>query len=573
MLVVAAPARAATCAGQDKAAVPGAEVQKSACLEDLTTAGTATSGHTDPTDYESLAARDTKNPAGIPGIQVDGYFPDTSTANTENGWAHDAQFVLRLPDDWNGKLVVTGAPGVRKQYAVDEIISDFVLGRGYAYAATDKGNSGQTFYAGQASPGDSVAEWHRRVTELTRAARATVAQVYGRAPARTYMTGISNGGYLTRFALEHHPELYDGGVDWEGTLLRAEGPNLFTYLPTVIANYPRWKAGDEAAHQAMLAAGLPAGSEFLWDYHEAVYWDLTQRSYREAFDPGYDGALTGGVPFCPSGLPACDADYDYAARPAAVRDAVRAVENTGDIGKPLITLHGTLDALLPIATDSDVYDRLVAAAGHDAIHRYYVIEGGNHVDGLYDTLGRSAAPHLALLPRGVRRDGGVGREGHRAAGRPDGPEAHLRRRGQHVRARVAAADPGPRSRRSARPHAPGATRRPEGARPRTPPPARHGRPCRRLPRPDRRAGGPAPRPGAGLRLPRHPARPAGSPRPRGFPRQRRAASAHPPRAHPQPGPAAGQPRRLTARVVTVFRWPACVEVTRRTSFAERCCFR
>ncbi len=392
VLVAAAPARAATCAGQDRIAVPGAEMQKTACLDDLTTAGTSVSGHTDPSDYESLAARDTQYPTGIPGVQVDGYFPDTSTSNTENGWAHDAQFVLRFPDDWNGKLVVTGAPGVRKQYATDEIISDYVLGRGYAYAATDKGNSGQNFYSGQASPGDAVAEWHRRVTELTRAARATVVQIYGRTAARTYMTGISNGGYLTRFALEHHPELYDGGVDWEGTLMRADGPNLFTYLPQTIANYPRWKAGDEAAHQAIIAAGVPAGSEFLWDYHEAVYWDLSQRVYRETFDPDYDGALSGGVPFCMSGTPSCDADYDYAARPEEVKDRVRAVENTGDIGKPLITLHGTLDALLPISTDSDVYDQLVADAGHDADHRYYVIEGGNHVDGLYDTYGGALRP-------------------------------------------------------------------------------------------------------------------------------------------------------------------------------------
>ena len=32
------------------------------------------------------------------------------------------------------------------------------------------------------------------------------------------MTGISNGGYLTRWQLEKRPDLYDGGVDWEGTL-------------------------------------------------------------------------------------------------------------------------------------------------------------------------------------------------------------------------------------------------------------------------------------------------------------------------------------------------------------------
>jgi hypothetical protein len=52
-------------------------------------------------------------------LQVDGYFPDTSSFNTTHGWNHDSQFVLRAPDDWNGSLVVAGAPGLRKQYACD----------------------------------------------------------------------------------------------------------------------------------------------------------------------------------------------------------------------------------------------------------------------------------------------------------------------------------------------------------------------------------------------------------------------------------------------------------------------
>lgn len=58
---------------------------------------------------------------------------------------------------------------------------------------------------------------------------------------------------------------------------------------------------------------------------------------------------------------------------------------TGRIGRPLITLHGDLDALLPKAADSDVYARMVEARGRGALHRYYTIEGGTHVDGLYDT--------------------------------------------------------------------------------------------------------------------------------------------------------------------------------------------
>ena len=43
-------------------------------------------------------------------------------------------------------------------------------------------------------------------------------------PDRMYMAGISNGGYLTRWQLENRPDLYDGGLDWEGTLFRADGP-------------------------------------------------------------------------------------------------------------------------------------------------------------------------------------------------------------------------------------------------------------------------------------------------------------------------------------------------------------
>jgi hypothetical protein len=64
---------------------------------------------------------------------------------------------------------------------------------------------------------------------------------------------------------------------------------------------------------------------------------------------------------------------------------VARVALTGRIGRPLITLHGDLDALLPKAADSDVYARMVDARGRGALHRSYTIEGGTHVDGLYDT--------------------------------------------------------------------------------------------------------------------------------------------------------------------------------------------
>lgn len=372
VLLVASPIPAAAVEPQrvcewSKLRVPGADHQVTSCLDELTTA--VASGHTVQADWVGLTHAGLSQPSGVPGVQIDGYFPDTSTTNTHHRWNHDAQFVLRLPDEWNGGLVVSGTPGNRRQYANDRAIADDALARGYAFAATDKGNTGLAFYTDGQRPGDAIAEWHARLTQLTVAAKAVVAQRYGRPPSRTIAAGISNGGYLVRWQLERRSWLYDGGVDWEGTLWRADGPNLFTFLPPALRAYPRHVAGDPAAHAELLDAGFAPGSEFLWDYHYRVYWELTQRIYREEFDPSYDGN---------------DADYDYAARPDSVHAAVARIALAGRIGKPLITLHGTLDALLPISQSGDAYAELVDQAGRGTLHRYDRVEAGNHVDGLVD---------------------------------------------------------------------------------------------------------------------------------------------------------------------------------------------
>ena len=375
------------CAPSETVQVPGAEASVAACLPDLTTAGllqAPTGEFTDRTDWITLHAPGTSNPSGVPGLQVDGYFPDTSTLNTTHGWNHDSQFVLRIPDAWNGGLVVTGAPGVRKQYACDFLISDFVLERGFAYASTDKGNNGPDFYRDGDRPGDAVAEWHERVTQLAIAAQGALRERFGHPPRRTYLAGISNGGYLVRWQLENHPELYDGGVDWEGTLFTPDGPNLFTYLPTAV----RYTLGLATAAD-MYAAGFARGSEPLWPYHQSFYWGVTQKTYRAQFDPTFDPACPGASAgtSLPEILAPCPSDAAYDAwfgdpRSQPVHEALARISLTGTIGKPLLTLHGTLDTLLPISLHSDAYVRMIADAQRAEMHRYYRIEGGNHVDSL-----------------------------------------------------------------------------------------------------------------------------------------------------------------------------------------------
>ena len=394
--------------------VPGAERQDADRCPDLTTRALAIEpgqDHTRPGDYNALQAAETRNPAGppgtnlIPGIQIDGYFPDSSTtncSNNEDGFpCHDSQFVIRLPEEekWNGKLVITGAPGVRTQFALDFLISDFVLSKGYAFASTDKGNTGTSFYDDGSKPGGSVVEWHRRVEQLTRAAKETVERRYGKRPEYTYMTGISNGGYMTRHAIENNPELYDGSVDWEGVLWRRNGPNLFTHLPQAIRHYPECKTSapeyDKEACERMHRAGYPKGSEFLWDEHYVTYWDLTQRIYREEFDPGYDGSTKAGIPFCQEdGDPKtrCDAEYRYGKRPERVKEAVEKVSLNGDIGKPMLTVTGTYDNLLPIRLHSNQYRSLIENQGKGGMHRYYKIENGNHVDSYFDRYRQEPEP-------------------------------------------------------------------------------------------------------------------------------------------------------------------------------------
>lgn len=99
----------------------------------------------------------------------------------------------------------------------------------------------------------------------------------------------------------------------------------------------------------------------------------------------YDGGQEAGYPKCGELLEAarpegCDADYVHEDRPEEGKEAVDRVSLTGRIGKPMLALDGTFDALLPIDTDSHVYAKMIKEAGKRNIHRYYTIEEGNHVD-------------------------------------------------------------------------------------------------------------------------------------------------------------------------------------------------
>jgi hypothetical protein len=67
----------------------------------------------------------------VPGIQLNARIASDPTGQ--------ARFLLRLPDQWNGRLVVAGASGTRSEFNGDFAWSDYVLQMGYAYASQNKG--------------------------------------------------------------------------------------------------------------------------------------------------------------------------------------------------------------------------------------------------------------------------------------------------------------------------------------------------------------------------------------------------------------------------------------------------
>jgi hypothetical protein len=349
----------------------------------------------------------------VPGLQIQ--------ARIASDPLGQARFLLRLPADWNGRLVVAGASGTRSEFNGDFAWSDYVIQQGYAYASQNKGVlnlrlvgvfptpaaaaavdplacrlSGDSpvyvhFYAND--PGQQFTRWTEFMVKAGELARRGVHGAYGQPPRYAYAVGVSNGGYQVRRAIEVAPKLFDGGIDWEGTFVDEHAPNILTDLPAAVLNFPDYRTSgfnaSSLAARNIVAAGYPpdissdiGAPTTLWNNNWNSFWEVTICQWQKRLDPTYD---TYG-----SGLGA----YNYVNR-LAVSDVgaqVASFANSGEIRRPLITLAGTMDALLPINHHARAYARKVAAAskeqrrnGHGddderAEYRLYEIQNGNHIE-------------------------------------------------------------------------------------------------------------------------------------------------------------------------------------------------
>jgi hypothetical protein len=351
----------------------------------------------------------------VPGVQVTGRFADDPTGQ--------ARFLFRLPADWNGRLVVAGASGTRSEFNGDFAWSDYVLQKGYAYASQNKGvlnlaitslasptppdpascrlNPASTVWVDffDDAPDKPFTQWTRYIIEDALLAQRAVRAQYHRAPRRTYAVGTSNGGYQVRRALEEAPHLFDGGVDWEGTFVDDRGPNILIDLPPAIANFPAYVASgfdpNSLAARNIEGAGYPpdivSATSSLWGLYWGQFWEVTQCQWQKRFDPAWTTYVDG-----PNDIDGT-AGYDYLGRVGedhTIARRVEAVETIGRIGRPLITVAGTMDALLPIERGARAYEDAVVSRGHHGdrreggrrpSYRLYEVQNGNHIETFKNT--------------------------------------------------------------------------------------------------------------------------------------------------------------------------------------------
>src|SRR5258706_384688 len=164
----------------------------------------------------------------VPGLQLNARIASDLTGQ--------ARFLLRLPNDWNGRLVVAGASGTRSEFNGDFAWSDYVVQQGYAYASQNKGvlnlflasvsavtppadplacrlNPASTVWVHffDNDPGQPFTRWAEFMIKAGELAQDGVKAGYGHSPRFTYAVGTSNGGYQVRRAVELAPELFDVG--------------------------------------------------------------------------------------------------------------------------------------------------------------------------------------------------------------------------------------------------------------------------------------------------------------------------------------------------------------------------
>jgi pimeloyl-ACP methyl ester carboxylesterase len=190
-----------------------------------------------------------------------------------DGKAVAKRFVIRVPDKWNGSLVIgahggsggdavdrTGKVYATSETALDDVIGDHAFASGFAYASVDRGGIGGT------------RSGYALTMQFATLAREEVARLAKATPLRMYVVGLSAGGGITRMIAEAMPTPFDGAI-----IIAGAGGDVITRMDRQQRIAALWPLIDPRAHYGLSdrdpkivsyaeANGTPAAARRLWPY-------------------------------------------------------------------------------------------------------------------------------------------------------------------------------------------------------------------------------------------------------------------------------------------------------------------
>ena len=171
----------------------------------------------------------------------------------------EAGFELRLPSNWNGKLLFWGVGGLAgstyADFSANPLDFQAALPKGYATIITDEGHKGGGTDASFALLSKGKPNWPARADyefrathQVTLAGKQLAQAFYGHPVARAYFDGCSNGGRQAMVEATRYPEDFDGII--------AGAP--FLDLQVITSAAAKYKALFARPDSYLPASALPA---------------------------------------------------------------------------------------------------------------------------------------------------------------------------------------------------------------------------------------------------------------------------------------------------------------------------
>ncbi len=212
-----------------------------------------------------------------------------------DGKPYATGFELSLPDAWNGRFLYLGGggnDGTLRDTSMPSSISGGTrspLAQGYAVVSTDAGHKGTsaTFALDPRARVDHAFDSHHK-TAL--AAKALIAQRYGKPPAYAYFSGCSGGGRQGMMFSQRFPEMFDGITAGAPAMRVSSGATvaamwnthkLMAIAPTDATNQPILSRAFSPADLGLVAKGINAAC----DAADGVTDGMVQNIAACRFDP------------------------------------------------------------------------------------------------------------------------------------------------------------------------------------------------------------------------------------------------------------------------------------------------